>query len=165
MCFWMKAVWILSVVLVLSMPVIPALQKKQMDQAVDEIIKEKKQTVLSRVDQLLGDQNHPSFFLRLLVFLELAGSIWFSLWLLNMLELRVIEIAIELNLGVFVSFLVMLLTASIPVKLLNGVCLLVQKQLQLKRWETGLLTAFVLGIWMILHLLQLRRIDRVSRLV
>ncbi len=160
----MKAVWVLSVVLVISMPVIPALQKKQIDQAVDELITEK-QSVLSRMDQLFGTQNHPSFFLRLLVFLELAGSIWFSLWLLNILELKVIEIAIELNLGVFVSFLLMLLTASIPVKLLNGVCLLVQKQLQLKQWKAGLLTAFVLGMWMILHMLQLRRIDRVSRLM
>lgn len=157
--FTLKAVWVLTFVLVVSLPFIPALQKAQIDQAVETRLSTEKQMVFSDVFQFLRDKDHPSLFLRLLAVLEISGAIWFTLWLLNILELKVIEIAIELNLGVLVTFLLMLLTASIPVKLLNGVCLLIEKQLGLKQWESGLLTAVVLLLWMVLHLMQLRRID------
>ncbi len=96
---------------------------------------------------------------RLVVLFELTGSILLSLWLLNILELKLIEVAIELNVGVLITFFLMLLMASIPLKILNGVCNLVEEQLDLGKYKSGLLTFSVFHLWALLHIIQLRRID------
>lgn len=151
--------WIVSVLILCSMPLIPAVTIQQVHHEVERETEKIDSFFGLNVDSSNIFSTDSSFLLRLFVLVEILSTMIFSLWLLNILELKLIEVAIELSLGVFVTFLLMLLTATIPVKLLNGVCLLAQKQLGWGKWKTGFITVSVLFSWIILHLLQLRRID------
>lgn len=74
--------------------------------------------------------------------LEILFGISLSIGLTRLLSLMVLPLILEIGLGPFVFFLVMSVLLTLPVQLLNGICLLVQKQFSLGSVKTFLLTAF-----------------------
>ncbi len=75
-------------------------------------------------------------------FIELFTGIGLSILITQLFSLRVLPIILEIGFGPVIFFLVMALLLTVPVQVVNGVCLLLQKQFSLGRFQTILLTIF-----------------------
>jgi hypothetical protein len=75
-------------------------------------------------------------------FIELFTGIGLSILITQLFSLRVLPIILEIGFGPVIFFLVMALLLTVPVQIVNGVCLLLQKQFSLGRFQTILLTIF-----------------------
>ncbi len=85
--------------------------------------------------------------------LQLSLSIGLSIYITQLLSLRVLPIVLEIGLGPVVFLLVMALLLTIPFQLINGTCLFLQKKFLLNNIQTKLLTAFSFLLFIIGNIL------------
>lgn len=98
----------------------------------------------NRFDSLITVKNFSehSLIKKIWGFIELFTSIGLSILITQLFSLRVLPIILEIGFGPVIFFLVMALLLTVPVQVVNGVCLLLQKQFSLGRFQTVLLTIF-----------------------
>jgi len=83
-----------------------------------------------------------SFLQKIWGIIEILTGIGLSIFITQLFSLRVLPIILEIGFGPVVFLLVMALILTVPVQLLNGFCLLLEKQFSLGRFQTLLLTVF-----------------------
>lgn len=98
----------------------------------------------NRFDSLITVNNFSehSLLKKIWGFIELFTGIGLSILITQLFSLRVLPIILEIGFGPVIFFLVMALLLTVPVQVVNGVCLLLQKQFLLGRFQTILLTIF-----------------------
>ncbi len=99
-----------------------------------------------------------SFLKKILGVIALLTGIGLSIFITQLFSLRVLPIILEIGFGPVVFLLVMSLLLTVPVQLLNGFCLLFQKQFSLGRLQTVLLTIFSFLLYIIGNFLIKARI-------
>lgn len=90
--------------------------------------------------------------------IEIVTGIGLSIFITQLFSLRILPISLEIGFGPVVFLLVMSLLLIVPVQLLNGFCLLLQKQFSLGRLQTLLLTVFSFLLYIIGNFLIKARI-------
>jgi len=90
-----------------------------------------------------------SFFKKIVGIVEIVFGITLSIYITQSLSLRVLPIILEIGLGPIVYVLVMFALLTIPIQILNGTCLLIQKQFSLGKWKTFFLTFVVFLIYIL----------------
>jgi hypothetical protein len=86
--------------------------------------------------------------------LQLSLSIGISIYITQLLSLRVLPIVLEIGFGPVVFLLVMALLLTIPFQLINGTCLFLQKKFLLNNIQTKLLTMFSFLLFIIGNILM-----------
>lgn len=105
----------------------------------------------NRFDSLITVKNSSehSLLKKIWGFIELFTGIGLSILITQLFSLRVLPIILEIGFGPVIFFLVMALLLTVPVQVVNGVCLLLQKQFSLGRFQTVLLTIFSFLVYII----------------
>jgi len=81
--------------------------------------------------------------------IEILTGIGLSILITQLFSLRFLPIILEIGFGPVVFLLVMIVMLTVPVQLLNGFCLLVEKQFSLGRFQTLVLTFFSFLVYII----------------
>ena len=127
-------------------PFIPAVELDLVHSAVDQNIK---QTIEDKLGQHDRSLLLPSVLLKqitrlILLFIQAGIIVNISVFLVSFFELFLLPLALELHLGWVMFVLLMILSLWIPIQLITGFCLLIQKQYQFTSDQTRLLTVFLL---------------------
>ncbi|HMA82974.1 MAG TPA: hypothetical protein VKP59_01960 [Candidatus Thermoplasmatota archaeon] len=132
----LSSIRIISLGIIILLLVIPSFQSIE-KQVVETEYK-------TRVDSFIGVDGFfkNSFLQKIWGIIEILTGIGLSIFITQLFSLRVLPIILEIGFGPVVFLLVMALILTVPVQLLNGFCLLLEKQFSLGRFQTLLLTVF-----------------------
>ena len=90
-----------------------------------------------------------SVFKKILGIFELLTGVGLCILITQLLSLRVLPLILEIGFGPVIFLLAMALLLTIPVQLLNGICLLIQKQFSLGQFQTVILTVFSFFVYVL----------------
>lgn len=128
------------IALFLLLPPSQAVEKK--------LVENECKSIINSLSHTIYFSEGSSFLKKIWGILEIIIGISISIKLTRLLSLLTLPIILEIGLGPFVFFLVMSVLLTIPVQLLNGICLHLQKQFSLGKVKTFLLTVFSFLIYM-----------------
>ena len=100
-----------------------------------------------------------SFVNKAFVLAKIVGSVLISLWLQNIIALKIIELAIELQLGTILTILLLVVSSLLPIVILHQTSHFIQRQLDLSNVKTEVLKLFLLFTWALIHIIQLQSIS------
>jgi hypothetical protein len=130
----MSVTTFLIVILLLIIPGTHAIEK--------ELIKQEMQ---KSIDSTFSDTlfSLGSFLKKMWGLFEIIVGIGLTIGITRFLSILVLPIVLEIGFGPIVYLLLMSALLTIPFELLNGVCLLMQKQFSLGKIKTIILTIFI----------------------
>lgn len=132
------------VILIMLIPSFQAVEKELMEEELEQSIK-------SNFSQMVFSLG--SFLKKIWGIFEIMVGIGLSIGITQLLSILVLPIVLEIGLGPIVFLLLMSVLLTIPFELLNGVCLLIQKQFSLGKFKTIFLTIFTFFIYVVGNLL------------
>jgi len=135
---------IVSIIVICSFLFLPSIQAVEKNLVKQEIFEVNLIQIIQK-----GINSFQSFLKRLLVFFELSFGVSIAILITQFFAIRVLPLILEIGFGTVVYVLVMLLLLTVPVQLLNGICLLIQKQLRLNSFQTLMLTIITFSLYIV----------------
>jgi hypothetical protein len=133
-----------SIIVVCSFLILPSIHAVE-----KKLVKEEFSNVVHGDLNQNGITSFQSFLKKLFGFFEITISVSLAIFITQFLAIRVLPIILEIGFGPVVYMLIMLVLLTIPIQVLNGICLLIQKQFSLSSIQTLMLTIITFLIYIV----------------